>query len=172
MPISEELLQRIIDNDPTLTSLNLGFNQIVCAEVKFLAAALVTNTTLTSLDLTGNSIKPEVAKDLVATNNNIFFKDAGNPNDDTEHEGVDNFNSGDIKSESTQITSEIKYESKLSETLRTSREAEVVMTSGDVTNPNYDTAEELGAPNTTTKQQSTNNLKKPPESCCVISQYF
>ena len=58
MPISAELLQRIRDNDPTLTSVNLfSFaNKIGDEEVQEIAAALQHNTTLTSINLFGNKI--------------------------------------------------------------------------------------------------------------------
>jgi hypothetical protein len=58
MPISAETLQRIRDNDPTLTSLNLVDNQITDAEAQALAVALRTNTTLTSLNLMVNYSAP------------------------------------------------------------------------------------------------------------------
>ena len=59
MPISEEILQKIRDNDVTLTSLNLRDNHIGPAEAQALANALQNNTTLTSLNLGANQIGPE-----------------------------------------------------------------------------------------------------------------
>jgi len=58
MRISEELLQKIRENDPTLTSLDLGGNQIGPAEAQALATALKTNITLKSLNLYDNKIGP------------------------------------------------------------------------------------------------------------------
>ena len=64
MPISEGLLQRIRENDPTLTSLNLSYNQIGPEEVQALANALQNNTALTSLNLGYNHIGNEGAQAL------------------------------------------------------------------------------------------------------------
>jgi len=64
MPIPEELLQRIRDNDLTLTSLKLENNQIGPPEAQALATALQNNTALISLTLAGNQIGNEGAKAL------------------------------------------------------------------------------------------------------------
>jgi hypothetical protein len=50
--ITPELLKRIRENDPTLTSISLGYNQISDAGAKDLAEALKVNKTLTSMTFT------------------------------------------------------------------------------------------------------------------------
>jgi hypothetical protein len=59
MPISEDLLERIRNNDPTLTSVDLRNSQIGPEEAQALATALQTNRTLTILALQHNEIEPE-----------------------------------------------------------------------------------------------------------------
>jgi hypothetical protein len=61
MPISEELLQRIRDNDSTLTSFDLQGNQIGPAGALALATAIHSNTTLIVLNLWDNQIGPSGA---------------------------------------------------------------------------------------------------------------
>ncbi len=56
MPIPDELLRRIRDNDPALTILDLGNNQIGPAEAEVLAIALQSNTSVTRLNLQNNQI--------------------------------------------------------------------------------------------------------------------
>ncbi len=56
MPISPEILQRIVNNDPTLTSPDLTYKQIGDAEAREIANALRNNKTLTRIDLLGNQI--------------------------------------------------------------------------------------------------------------------
>ncbi len=77
MPVFPEILQRIADNDPTLTSLDLEFNPIGDEEVKSLACALSTNTTLTSLKLIrSRQIGDEGVKSLAnALKNNETLKE-------------------------------------------------------------------------------------------------
>jgi len=70
MPISEELLGRIIENDSTLTSLDLGYKQIEDEEVQVLANALENNTNLTILDLGNNEIGSEGAQAIANTLHN------------------------------------------------------------------------------------------------------
>ncbi len=62
MPISEELLQRIRDNDSTLTSLDLRDNQIGVEGAQALASALKHNTTLAELNLERSQIEKEGAE--------------------------------------------------------------------------------------------------------------
>ena len=64
MPVDKQLLERIRNNDPTLTSLSLYGNKIGDAGVKDLVDALKDNRTLTSLDLRWNEIGDAGAKDL------------------------------------------------------------------------------------------------------------
>jgi Ran GTPase-activating protein (RanGAP) involved in mRNA processing and transport len=64
MPLDKTLLEKIRNNDTTLTSLNLYGNQIGDAGAKDLSNALKHNTTLTSLDLGNNLIGAAGAKDL------------------------------------------------------------------------------------------------------------
>jgi hypothetical protein len=64
MILDEILLKRIRNNDLTLTSLDLGRNQIGAAGAKAVSEALKHNTTLTSLDLEANLISTAGAKDL------------------------------------------------------------------------------------------------------------
>lgn len=56
MPISQEILERLQADDPTLTSLSLEANQINDADAAYLAQALKDNTTLTDIDLGYNRI--------------------------------------------------------------------------------------------------------------------
>jgi Ran GTPase-activating protein (RanGAP) involved in mRNA processing and transport len=64
MPIDEEILQRLFDNDTTLTALTLEYNEIGDEGAKALAAALEQNTTIIQLDLGVNQIGDEGAKVL------------------------------------------------------------------------------------------------------------
>jgi Ran GTPase-activating protein (RanGAP) involved in mRNA processing and transport len=66
MPLDEDILQRLCDNDTTLTQLDLGHNQISVEGAKALAGALEQNTTLIQLDLWDNQIGDEGAKALAA----------------------------------------------------------------------------------------------------------
>jgi serine/threonine protein kinase/Ran GTPase-activating protein (RanGAP) involved in mRNA processing and transport len=66
MIFNTELLERIRNNDPGLTSLDLADNQIGDAGVKELSAALKENRILTSLDLGENQIGAAGAKELSA----------------------------------------------------------------------------------------------------------
>ena len=59
------LLQRIRDNDPTLTSLDLTHNKIGVDDARAIAEALKTNTTVKSLDLGWNKIGAAGARVLV-----------------------------------------------------------------------------------------------------------
>ena len=61
----EHYLEKLRNNDPTLTTLNLFCNRIEDEEVKSLAA-LKTNSSLTVLDLDSNNIREEGAKSLAA----------------------------------------------------------------------------------------------------------
>jgi hypothetical protein len=48
------IIKRLIDNDPTLTTLNLDYNNIGYEGAKAIAEALKVNTTLTTLNLISN----------------------------------------------------------------------------------------------------------------------
>ncbi len=75
MPISEELLQRIRDNDPTLTDLNLTGNEIGSTGATAIATALENNITLKSLDLGWNEIGNEGATAIaIALENNTTLR--------------------------------------------------------------------------------------------------
>ena len=56
MPIDSDLLTRLRNNDPTLVELSLENRRLNEFDIKLLQEALVENTTLTSLDVTGNQI--------------------------------------------------------------------------------------------------------------------
>ena len=60
----EAILERLRQNDATLTTLYLSYNAIIDSGVKELAEALKTNTALTTLDLRNNQIKYRGAKEL------------------------------------------------------------------------------------------------------------
>jgi Ran GTPase-activating protein (RanGAP) involved in mRNA processing and transport len=66
MPIDDDILQRLCDNDTTLTELDLAGYKIEDEGTKALAAGLEKNTTLTSLSLGWNEISNEGAKALAA----------------------------------------------------------------------------------------------------------
>jgi hypothetical protein len=51
MPLDDKILQRLRDNDKTLTSLYLGYRKISAAEAKDIAQSLAFNTSLTELEL-------------------------------------------------------------------------------------------------------------------------
>lgn len=59
-----EILQRLKENDPTLTLLDLAGNSISAAEIKDLAEALKTNKILTTLKLTRSQIGDAGVKEL------------------------------------------------------------------------------------------------------------
>ena len=63
LKISDTII-RVAQNDPSLTSLNLGDNRIGDDGAKALATALKNNTSLTSLNLLGNRIGDDGAKAL------------------------------------------------------------------------------------------------------------
>jgi Leucine-rich repeat (LRR) protein len=65
MPLDNEILQRLRNNDSTLTSLSLISDQISDEGAKALAEVIEKNTTLTSLNLGWNEINAEGAKALV-----------------------------------------------------------------------------------------------------------
>jgi Leucine-rich repeat (LRR) protein len=64
MPIPAETLERIKKNDPTLTTLDLSFQEIDDDDIELLCDAMANNTKLTTLDLLYNSIGPDGAKAL------------------------------------------------------------------------------------------------------------
>jgi len=83
MPIPDELLQRIRDNDPTLTILDLKNNQIGPAEAEVLAIALQSNTAVTRLNLQNNQIGILGAKalaNLLQNNTTLTTIDLGDGN--------------------------------------------------------------------------------------------
>jgi hypothetical protein len=64
MPIDEEILQRLRDNDTSLTELHLGGNRIGDEGAKALAEMLERNTSLTELDLRNKTIDEELIKQI------------------------------------------------------------------------------------------------------------
>ena len=62
--IRERILERLRENDATLTTLNLSGNNIDHAGAKDLAEAIKNNTALTTLNLSGNNIDHAGAKEL------------------------------------------------------------------------------------------------------------
>ena len=62
--MNEELIQRIRENDPTLTSIDVQYYDIGPEGAQALADALQVNKTLTSINLGSNNIGPEGARDL------------------------------------------------------------------------------------------------------------
>lgn len=66
MPIDAVLLERFKNNDPTLTTLDLNNRKLDSHDIQQLVDALVTNTTLTTLNVEGNNIGDEGAKALAA----------------------------------------------------------------------------------------------------------
>jgi hypothetical protein len=64
MSLDKMLLEMVRNNDITLVSLDLRYNQIRDAVAKDLCDALKHNSTLTALDLEGNKIGTAGAKDL------------------------------------------------------------------------------------------------------------
>jgi len=93
MPISnqefENIIQRLEKNDPTLTSLNLGYKQIGKERAIRLAKALEHNTALTQLDLIYNGIGNEGANALAKVlqhNNTLTWLDLGG--NDIDNEGA------------------------------------------------------------------------------------
>jgi hypothetical protein len=83
MPIPDELLQRIRDNDPTLTILDLKNNQIGPAEAQALAIELQSNTAVTRLNLQNNQIGTlgaEALANLLQNNTTLTTIDLGDGN--------------------------------------------------------------------------------------------
>ncbi len=76
MPIDGKLLQRLRDNDTSLTSLDLPTNNIRAAGAQALAAGLEKNTTLTYLELWGNRIGDALGQqiDSLTTRNQKYLK--------------------------------------------------------------------------------------------------
>jgi hypothetical protein len=64
MALDKAPLEKIRNNDPSLTSLNLWGNQIGDASAKDLSDVLKHNNTLTSLDLVGNQIGDAQLKEI------------------------------------------------------------------------------------------------------------
>jgi Leucine-rich repeat (LRR) protein len=62
VPIEPSILQRLRDNDPTLTSLDLSSENLTAYDVQVLRDALIGNTMLTSLNLGFNQIGDEAAR--------------------------------------------------------------------------------------------------------------
>ncbi len=75
MPISELLLQRINDNDPTLTIASISHNTLGDAEVIILSEAIKANIFLQSINLSANKINDAGAKALSeALKTNTFLQ--------------------------------------------------------------------------------------------------
>ncbi len=64
MPIDTDLLERLQQNEPDLTTLNLSKKSLTDADITQLVQILSTNTTLTSLNIASNQIGAEGAKAL------------------------------------------------------------------------------------------------------------
>jgi Ran GTPase-activating protein (RanGAP) involved in mRNA processing and transport/predicted Ser/Thr protein kinase len=64
MPLDPQILQRLRNNDPSLTQLNLAYNKIGEAGAKHLSDALKVNQSLRELQLYNNKIGDAGAKDL------------------------------------------------------------------------------------------------------------
>ena len=62
MPTIQKIFNRIKNNDPTLTTVNLRGKHINDSDISDLALALKTNSTLAGLDLGANFIGPDGAK--------------------------------------------------------------------------------------------------------------
>ena len=55
----KDILRRISENDPSLTNLDLSYNDLGSEGAKHLSEALKENTTLTNLDLSSNNLGSE-----------------------------------------------------------------------------------------------------------------